>query len=140
MMLDPQIFLVITVLIIAIVGVIYLVFTRPAGPSLNRQKYQRQWLAIENSLQRDNIDSYQIAILNADKLLDRALRDKHYRGETMGERMKSAQKVWRNANYIWGAHKVRNQLAHETEYVLTREVALRSLSAYKQALKDLGAF
>lgn len=140
MMLDPQIFLVITVLIIAIVGVIYLVFTRPAGPSLNRQKYQRQWLAIENSLQRDNMDSYQIAILNADKLLDRALRDKHYRGETMGERMKSAQKVWRNANYIWGAHKVRNQLAHETEYVLTREVALRSLSAYKQALKDLGAF
>lgn len=139
-MLDPQIFLVITVLIIAIVGVIYLVFTRPAGPSLNRQKYQRQWLAIENSLQRDNMDSYQIAILNADKLLDRALRDKHYRGETMGERMKSAQKVWRNANYIWGAHKVRNQLAHETEYVLTREVALRSLSAYKQALKDLGAF
>jgi hypothetical protein len=27
--------------------------------------------------------------------------------------MKSAQKVWKNANHVWGAHKVRNQLAHE---------------------------
>lgn len=139
-MLNPEVFLIITVLIVAIVVVIYLAFTRPAGPSLNQQKYQRQWLTIENSLKRDDLGSYQIAIMNADKLLDQALKERKFSGNTMGERMKSANNAWRNANYVWGAHKVRNQLAHETEYTLTREVALRSLSAYKQALKDLGAF
>ena len=57
----------------------------------------------------------------------------------MGERMKSANKVWKNANHVWGAHKIRNQLAHEVNANVTYDITLRSLSAFKQALKDLGA-
>jgi hypothetical protein len=77
--------------------------------------------------------------MNADKLLDQALRERHFKGTTMGERMKSAHTVWRNANHVWGAHKIRNQLAHETGHEITYETAARSLAAFKQALKDLGA-
>lgn len=134
-----SIFILIAILIAAIVGALYLVFTRKQGPKLNIQRYQTKWLEIENSVRRNNPASWQLGIMNADKLVDRALRERKFKGQTMGERMKSAQKVWKNANHVWGAHKIRNQLAHEPDVKLSYDVTLRSLTAFKQALKDLGA-
>lgn len=133
------IFLLIAVLIAAVVGVVFLLFIGGKAPKLNVAKYQTKWLEIENSVSRDNAASWQLAILNADKLLDQALRERNFKGTTMGERMKSAQNVWRNANHVWSAHKIRNQLAHETEVKLNYDITLRALSAFKQALKDVGA-
>ena len=133
------IFFLVVILIVAIIAVLFLMVSSKKGPRLNVTRYQTQWLAIENSVSRDNQASWQVAIMNADKLVDQALRESKYKGETMGERMKSAQKVWRNANHIWGAHKIRNQLAHEVNTKLTYDITLRSLSAFKQGLKDLGA-
>lgn len=133
------IFFLAAVLIAAVVGVVYLLVMSKQGPALNVQRYQTKWLEIENSVRRDNDASWQLAIINADKLLDQALRERRFKGQTMGERMKSAQKVWKNANHVWGAHKVRNQLAHEVNADISYDITLRSLSAFKQALKDLGA-
>ncbi len=133
------IFFLAAVLIAAVVGVVYLMVMSKQGSALNVQRYQTKWLEIENSVRRDNGASWQLAIMNADKLLDQALRDRRFKGQTMGERMKSAQKVWKNANHVWGAHKIRNQLAHEVNANVTYDITLRSLSAFKQALKDLGA-
>lgn len=133
------IFILVAVLLAAIVGVVYLMVTSKHGSQLNVQRYQTKWLEIENSVTRDNAASWQLAIMNADKLLDQALRERRFRGQTMGERMKSAQKTWKNANHVWGAHKIRNQLAHEVNAKVTYDITLRSLSAFKQGLKDLGA-
>ncbi len=138
MQVNAMFFILIAVLIIAVVGVIYLSFSRKS-PDLNREKFQTKWLEIENSLVRNNPATFPLAIMNADKLVDQALKERRFRGDTMGERMKSAQSTWRNANYVWGAHKVRNQLAHETDYTVDYTTAARTLSAFKQALKDLGA-
>ena len=133
------IFILVAVLLAAIVGAVYLMVTTKHGSQLNVQRYQTKWLEIENSVTRDNAASWQLAIMNADKLLDQALRERRFRGQTMGERMKSAQKTWKNANHVWGAHKIRNQLAHEVNANVTYDITLRSLSAFKQGLKDLGA-
>jgi hypothetical protein len=129
----------ISVLIVAIVAVIYLLFSSKNIPKLNCEKYQTKWLSIEHGLKRDNPSSYPLAVLNADKLVDQALKERKYKGETMGERMKAAQAVWKNPNHVWGAHKIRNQLAHEADVEITYETAARALAAFKQALKDLGA-
>ncbi len=133
------IFILVAVLLAAIVGVVYLMVTSKHGSQLNVQRYQTKWLEIENSVTRDNAASWQLAIMNADKLLDQALRERRFKGQTMGERMKSANKAWKNANHVWGAHKIRNQLAHEVNANVTYDITLRSLSAFKQGLKDLGA-
>lgn len=133
------IFFLVVVFIVATLAVMFLIFLSKKTPQLNVTRYQTQWLSIENSVSRGNTASWQVAIMNADKLVDQALRESHHKGTTMGERMKSAQAVWKNANHIWGAHKIRNQLAHEVNTELTYEVTLRSLSAFKQALKDLRA-
>lgn len=134
-----QILLLIAILIVAIIGAVYLALATKRQPILDQSKYQAQWLAIEHSVQRDNPSSWQLAIMNADKLLDQALRERRFSGKTMGERMKSAQSAWKNANHVWSAHKIRNQLAHETNAQVSHDTTLRALAAYKQGLKDLGA-
>ena len=137
---NPAVVLIlIAIFLVAVVGVVYLVFTHKSSPKLNIEKYQTKWLAVENSVSRNNSASWQLAIFNADKLVDLALKERRFAGQTMGERMKSAEKVWSNANHIWGAHRIRNRLAHETDVHLTYETTLRALTAFKQALKDLGA-
>lgn len=106
---------------------------------LDVDKYRVKWLSVEQQLQRDDVASYQLTILNADKLLDQALKERGFAGNTMGERMKSAKSIWTNANHVWAAHKIRNQIAHETEVALTYDTTKRALVAFKQALKDVGA-
>ena len=132
-------FLLIAVLLVAIVGVVFLSLAMKRSPELDRGRYQAHWLEIEHSVKQDNPASWQLAIMNADKLLDQALRERRFSGKTMGERMKAAQSTWHNANHVWSAHKIRNQLAHETDSRVTHDVTLRALAAYRQGLKDLGA-
>lgn len=134
-----NVFILVAILIAAVVGVVYLMVMTKQGPGLNVKRYQTKWLEIENSIAKNNAASWQLAIMNADKLLDMALRDRRFKGQTMGERMKSAAKIWKNANHVWAAHKIRNQLAHEVNVQISYDTTLRSLSAFKQALKDLGA-
>lgn len=116
-------------------AVIALARKSPRG--LDVEKYRSRWLAIEQQLKRDETHSYQMCVLNADKLLDQALVEKGVSGTTMGERMK--QTKWSNANVVWTAHKLRNQIAHEPDVRLDYDGARRALAAFKLALKDIGA-
>jgi len=106
---------------------------------LDVEKYRVKWLTIEQQVKENSESSCQLGILNADKLVDYALKERGFAGNTMGERMKSAQKVWTNANHVWTAHKLRNQIAHETAFQLNYDMTKRAMSAFRQALKDLGA-
>lgn len=129
------------VLILLFAGII-LVFVVGKGRSvagLNKEKYHVAWLGIEQQLKRNDDNSFYVTILNADKLLDQALRERGFKGQTMGERMKVAQSSWTNANHVWNAHKMRNRIAHETNVRVSFDETRRALAAFKQALKDLGA-
>lgn len=121
-------------------GILFLMMHgRKSGMQLDVNKYRSQWLTIERQLQRDQESSYHLVVLNADKLLDQALKQSGAKGKTMGERMKSSQAKWSNANAVWSAHKIRNQIAHEADVRVSYDDARRSLSSFKQGLKDLGA-
>jgi hypothetical protein len=127
---------------IVIVGVLLIVVITIAkhGPSpLDVEKYRSKWLAIEQQLKRDDEASCHLVVLNADKLLDQALRERGIKGETMGERMKVLRDTWSNANSVWSAHKLRNQIAHESDVRVSYDDARRALAGFKQALKDVGA-
>ena len=133
-------FFMVAILIVGVASFVTIALTKRSGKVLDSTKYQQRWLKIEASLQKDNPATYQTSILHADKRLDMALKERAFGGQTMGERMKSAQNVWSNANHVWGAHKIRNRIAHEPDAEITYEVAARALVAFKQALRDLGAF
>lgn len=78
-----------------------------------------------------------MAIVKADSLLNEILKTHGLTGNTMGERMKSAQ--FSNPDSVWSAHKLRNRIAHESDVKLSADGARRALSGFKQAMKDMGA-
>jgi hypothetical protein len=137
---DPKVvvFLAAVLLVgVVIVLALNLLWRRRAG--LNVEKYRTAWLKLENSLDRGNPITYQMAILSADKLLDQALRDSGVSGGTMGERLKSAKTRFTNINDVWFAHKIRNRIAHESDVNLNFVTTKRALFIFKKALKELGA-
>ena len=73
--------LLVGIIIIAAILVVVVALTRQGGKVLNVEKYQARWLAIENSLDKSNIGTYQLAIFEADKLLDLALRERGFAGD-----------------------------------------------------------
>lgn len=126
--------------VIVVIGVglmVIIALTRKGPIGLNQEQFRSKWLTIEGSLS-DDPNTHQLAILNADKLLDSALKARGFKGETMGERLKSARTVFKNNNAVWAAHKLRNQIAHE-EITVKKQTVLQALSAFKRALKDVGA-
>jgi hypothetical protein len=113
--------------------------TKRGPATLDIQKYRSRWMTIEQQFNKDEAMTYSLCVLNADTLLDHALKDKGVQGATMGERMKQMQQKWSNANNVWTAHKLRNQIAHEPDAKVGYDAARRALSSFKQALKDVGA-
>src|ERR1035437_8897298 len=110
------------VVIIGIVLLTVIALTRKKPPGINLQEFRSKWLSIESSLGDDEASRH-LAILNADKLLDAALKARGFRGETMGERMKNARTTFRNNNAVWAAHKLRNQIAHESDVQIKAQTA-----------------
>ena len=128
-----------SVLVFAGLLMAVITLTKKAPRQLNVEAYRTKWLEIEKQLDKDNPASYQLTVLSADKLLDKALVERRFQGQTMGERMKQAQTTWSNANAVWAAHKLRNHIAHESDVQINYESARRALAAFKQGLKDVGA-
>lgn len=126
-------------IILVIGGAILLAIVMGGGHKINQDKYRSYWLKIENSLKKDQEASYHMAILNADKLLDNAMKESGFRGDTMGERLKRSGSRFSNLNAVWAAHKLRNRIAHEPEVRIDYMTARRALASFKKALKDIGA-
>lgn len=130
---------VVAVIIVAIFVFLAIVLTGKHGHKFNVEEYQARFLAIENKLNKDSPATFEVAIINADKLLDRALHEMGTPGKTMGDRLKKAGGRFTDINAVWRAHKLRNMIAHESDVEITYRQSENALEIYKQALKDLGA-
>ncbi len=131
--------LAIAAIVVGILIYVAITLTQNRKHAFNREEYQADWLVINNSLKKESPDSANMVVVKADKLLDKALIETGIPGKTMGDRLKRLHGHLSDENGIWAAHKMRNRIAHETNYSATYEDARRALSAYKTALKDLGA-
>ena len=129
-------------LAIIIVGVLVFVAILVTGRRehhLNQEVYQTRFLKIENKLQKNNPATYALTVIDADKLLDRALTELGVPGQTMGDKLKKAPSRFSDVNAVWRAHKLRNALAHEPDAEIGYKQAATALMIYRKALKDLGA-
>ena len=133
------IFLLIAILLVGILVFVAISLTGQRTHSFDVERYQSDFLRIENTLSRDNELSFNVCVVEADKLLDRALNELGTPGKTMGERLKHSGERFSQLNSVWYAHKLRNQIAHEHGFKLDYNQARRALTTYRQALKDLGA-
>lgn len=78
-------------------------------------------------------------LIDADKLLDFVLKQKGYRGDTMGERLKSAKGSYSKDVYqkIWEAHKLRNKLVHELDVRVSSKELKDSIYFLKVGVESL---
>lgn len=136
---DERIYFLVAAVLITGAILLWLMSKGAKTPRLNQEKFRSKWLEIENTLSKENPTTYSMCILRADSLLDEAMRTRGFKGSTMGERLKSSQKQYRNINSVWAAHKLRNKLAHESDYHPTYEITKQALTTFKNALKDLRA-
>ena len=123
------------VLVVVFAVGIFVLRRRPR--TLDPEYFAQRWHDLQKNL--PNKATWPLAVIDADKLLDEALKRRKFKGKTMGERLVSAQRVLTSNDTVWFGHKLRNKLVHE-EYKLTKKGEVKSaLLGYLQALRDLGA-
>jgi hypothetical protein len=104
---------------------------------LDKDYFQQRWLELLARVKTP--EGMMLAIIDADKLLDEALKKRGFNGKTMGERLVAAQRSLTNNDSVWYAHKLRNRLVHEPGVRLKKREAQNALNGIKQGLRDLGA-
>lgn len=123
---------VLLLLLVAIAGVL-----SRRGRKMNTAYYTDKWQELQKLL-KDQA-TWPLAIIDADKLLDKALKDCRYKGKSMGERLVAAQRDIQANDDVWFGHKLRNKLVHEQDIKLKQRDVKEALLGIKHALKDLGA-
>ncbi len=80
------------------------------------------------------------ALVEADKLLNKALKKRKFKGKSMGERLVNAQRFITDNDDIWDAHNLVKRLIDDPDKVRLKESDVKeTLISYREALKDLGA-
>ncbi|HET7529120.1 MAG TPA: hypothetical protein VFJ84_02750 [Candidatus Saccharimonadales bacterium] len=106
--------------------------------TLDHEYFRSQWATLLARVRTP--EGMMLAIIDADKLLDEALKKHRLKGKTMGERLVSAQRMLTDNDAVWYAHKLRNRLVHEPNVRLKKKEAKDALAGFRQGLRDLGAF
>lgn len=126
--------------ILAVIVLLLLVvgagFVKRRPKSLDQAYFRQKWQEAQGFCKDKS--TWPLAVINADKLVDEALKRRKYGGKTMGERLVSAQRVLSDNDGVWYAHKLRNRLVHESEVKLKEADVKKALLGLRQALKDLG--
>lgn len=104
---------------------------------LKIDQFQTKWQELQKML--SDKTKWKTAVDAADHLLDEALRKKHIRGKSMGERLVHAQRLFTNNDGVWFGHKLRNRVESEPDMKLKEADVKDALVGIRQGLKDLGA-
>ncbi len=100
---------------------------------------QEKWEEVLRLFHTQDPQHWKLAILNADALLEEALRAYGYEGENLGEILKkipAQTDPW--VHDAWRVHKLRNEIAHNTQnaYLSEREL-IQAEKTYERLLRML---
>lgn len=104
---------------------------------LKTKKFLAEWKELQKFC--SNKDTWALAVINADKLLDEALKKKKIKGKSMGERLVGAQRQISDNDSVWFAHNLAKKLLEDSVNRLRESDVKKSLVGVRQALRDLGA-
>lgn len=107
--------------------------------NISKDLVVKSWVRVQEHFWKGDENDLKIAVIEADKLLDEALREAAIRGSNPGERLKNVKRGQiENIDALWQAHRLRNQIAHEPNFRLKRDSAERAIAIYEETLKNLG--
>ncbi len=104
-----------------------------------RKRSVKGWKNIQKHFFAGSDSELKVAIIEADNLLDEALRTLGFRGLNLGDRLKQiTADDLENIDEVWEAHKLRNRIAHEADFKMNRDIAERALGVYERTFRNLG--
>lgn len=99
---------------------------------------QLRWNRVVDQTNSSNPESWRLAILEADIMLNEILDVQGYKGETIADKMKQVDRA--NFNSIddaWEAHKIRNRIVHEgVAHELSHAQVRRVIALYERVFKE----
>lgn len=100
----------------------------------------KRWDDVQKHIASDEPQSWRLAIIEADILLEEVLEMAGYAGNTIGEKLKSASSnTFSTIDQAWRAHRVRNQIAHDgSDFVLTKKIAQDTITQYRMVFEEFG--
>ena len=97
-----------------------------------------RWAAITKKIEGDSQDLWKIAVMDADILLDDVLQEQGYLEGTVADKLKAAASDHSaSIQYAWEGHKVRNSVAHDATFELTKRGAEQAIRNYEQFFATL---
>jgi len=107
--------------------------------SFDQNFVRTKWQEITQLIQLGKPSNNARAVLEADKLLDHVLKGFRVPGMTMGDRLKASKNRFSDDAYdaAWKAHKVRNELVHNSEFEIMDYHAKEAIENFHKAIKEL---
>lgn len=99
-----------------------------------------RWGKTLNYLFSQHGSDWKLAIIEADSMLEDLLAQMGFKGETLGDKLKSAtQETFPQLTMAWEVHTVRNRIAHEgLAFELSQHEAKRIIAEYEEIFYAYG--
>ncbi len=99
-----------------------------------------RWEKIIEHANSNNVSDWRSAIIEADVMLEELLRKLGYQGESVGDMLKSVDKSdFLTLEDAWGAHKIRNKIAHSgSGFQLNERETKRVVALFERVFKEFG--
>lgn len=124
--------------VLALSGVAFFVYKKL--PKRNKtHKNVSEWRDVQSLLADQR--TWPEAVVQADFLLDKMMKNRRCEGKTTGERMVSCQNKFSNNDAIWKAHKLAIKIRDDKSFnsKIDEKEMKSTMMAFGQAMKDIGA-
>ncbi len=106
-------------------------------PLISPRKMKKRWRRIEERLASGEFSQYKIAIIEADRIIDKITSDMKFKGGNLVERLDNLKPGQiENGEELKEAHKMRNKIIHDPQFQVSRELAKETLGIYKKFLTE----
>jgi uncharacterized membrane protein len=111
---------------------------RPKTIDIEVYKKHDRWQVVLDHVHSANPSDWRLAIIEADNILDEMVTRIGYKGENLGEKLKSVEPSdFLTLNEAWEAHKIRNKIAHEgLSFQIDHREAKRVISLFEKVFKE----
>jgi len=107
-------------------------------PTMRDIVLRERWHAIETKFALGTPESARLAIIEADALVDTALKGMQIPGEHLADRLSNLdQDDIKSMNRVWRAHRLRNDLVHTPGFAVAPPDAQRTMDDYEAFLKEM---
>ena len=98
----------------------------------------KPWQDVMKKMDSPNPSDWNLAVIQADSVVDEVLKSMVPFGTTMGDRLKQLDRSKLGSlDGLWEAHKIRNRIAHDTDQVLDYQEARRAIMLFSEVLREL---